>query len=277
MGCGYYGCETDTCIIQTIDLPKDHISLCLLINPMHTTMKKRILGVLTVVWLFTGCETTQQILSTLPASSGQTGSTAQIAAGLKEALTIGTQNSTGRLSSINGFFANAALKILMPPEAKKVESTLRNVGFGGLVDKAVLAMNRGAEEAAKSATPIFVNAIRQMTITDAIGILRGGDFAATNYFKQKTTDALTTAFRPVINSALKNVDATKYWSDIFSTYNKFSSTPVNTDLTAYVTEKAIAGIFHEVGLEEQKIRQDPAARVTDLLKTVFGSPLAQTR
>lgn len=240
-------------------------------------MKKRILGALTVLWLFTGCETTQQILSTLPASTGQTGSTAQIAAGLKEALTIGTQNSTGRLSSINGFFANAALKILMPPEAKKVESTLRNVGLGGLVDKAVLAMNRGAEEAAKSATPIFVNAIRQMTITDAIGILRGGDFAATNYFRQKTTDALTTAFRPVINNALKNVDATKYWSDIFSTYNKFSSTPVNTDLTAYVTEKAIAGIFHEVGLEEQKIRQDPAARVTDLLKTVFGSPLAQTR
>ncbi|GEP97850.1 DUF4197 domain-containing protein [Chitinophaga cymbidii] len=240
-------------------------------------IKFGITGCLAALLLCTGCETTQQILNSLPATTGQTGGTAQIAAGLKEALTIGTQNSANRLSSVNGFFANAALKILMPPEAKKVESTLRNVGLGSVVDKAILAMNRGAEEAAKSATPIFVNAIRQMSITDAIGILRGGDFAATNYFKQKTTAALTDAFRPVISNALKNVDATKYWADVFSVYNKFSTTPVNTDLTAYVTEKALAGIFHEVGLEEQKIRRDPAARVTELLKTVFGSSLAQTR
>jgi hypothetical protein len=138
-------------------------------------------------------------------------------------------------------------------------------------------MNRGAEEAAKSATPIFVNAIKQMTITDAIGILKGGNNAATNYFKQKTTAALTTAFRPAINDALKKVDATKYWGDVFSVYNKFSSTPVNTDLAGYVTERAVSGIFHEVALEEQKIRQDPAARVTDLLKTVFGSAMAQNK
>jgi hypothetical protein len=163
----------------------------------------------------------------------------------------------------------------MPPEAQKVETTLRNVGLGSVVDKAVLAMNRGAEEAAKSATPIFVNAIRQMSITDALGILRGGDFAATNYFKQKTTAALTSAFRPVITDALGKVNATRYWADVFSMYNKFSKTPVNTDLTAYVTERAIDGIFHEVGLEEQKIRRDPAARVTELLKTVFGSAMAQ--
>lgn len=239
-------------------------------------MKKTFLASIIALLLFTGCESTQQILQNLPMNSGQL-SSAQIAAGLKEALTIGTQNGTSRLSSVNGFFANAALKILMPPEAQKVESTLRNVGLGSVVDKAVLAMNRGAEEAAKSATPIFVNAIKQMTITDAIGILRGGNNAATNYFKQKTTAALTTAFRPVINDALKKVDATKYWGDVFSVYNRFSSTPVNTDLAAYVTEKAVAGIFHEVALEEQKIRQDPAARVTDLLKTVFGSQMAQNK
>jgi hypothetical protein len=149
--------------------------------------------------------------------------------------------------------------------------------MGSVVDKAVLAMNRGAEEAAKSATPIFVNAIKQMSITDAVGILKGGDFAATNFFKQKTTADLTNAFRPVIAEALKKVDATKYWGDVFSLYNKFSSTPVNTDLSSYVTEKAVAGIFLEVGLEEQKIRKDPAARVTDLLKTVFGSAAAQTK
>jgi len=238
-------------------------------------MKNFYLACTLSIFLFSGCETTQQILNSIPQTTTGGTNTMQIAAGLKEALTIGTQNSANRLSAPNGFFANAVLKILMPPEAQKVESTLRNVGLGSVVDKAILAMNRGAEEAAKSATPIFVNAIRQMSITDAIGILRGGDFAATNYFKQKTTAALTNAFRPVINDALGKVNATRYWSDVFSMYNKFSKTPVNTDLTAYVTERAIDGIFHEVGLEEQKIRRDPAARVTELLKTVFGSAMAQ--
>lgn len=240
------------------------------------TMKQKLFAGIIALLFFTGCESTQQILQNLPKQPGGL-YPAQVAAGLKEALTIGTQNSANRLSSVNGFFANAALKILMPPEAQKVESTLRGVGLGSVVDKAVLAMNRGAEEAAKSATPIFVNAIKEMTITDAMGILKGGNNAATNYFKQKTTTALTTAFRPVINDALKKVDATKYWGDVFSVYNRFSSTPVNTDLSAYVTERAISGIFHEVALEEQKIRQDPAARVTDLLKTVFGSQLAQSK
>jgi hypothetical protein len=237
-------------------------------------MKTAFFSCLLISLLLTSCETSQQILNNLPTTMGQANNTNQIAAALKEALTIGTQNSATRLSAVNGFFANAALKILMPPEAQKVESTLRNVGMGSVVDKAVLAMNRGAEEAAKSATPIFVNAIKQMSITDAMGILKGGDFAATNFFKQKTTADLTNAFRPVIAEALKKVDATKYWSDLFSVYNKFSSTPVNTDLSSYVTEKAVAGIFLEVGLEEQKIRKDPAARVTDLLKTVFGSVAA---
>lgn len=237
---------------------------------------KRLFLVLGILCLSTSCETSQQILQNLPTTVAGQPSYTQIAAGLKEALTIGTQNSTNRLSAVNGFFANAALKILMPPEAQKVESTLRNLGMGNVVDKAILSMNRGAEEAAKSATPIFVNAIKQMSITDAIGILRGGQTSATDYFKSKTTAELTNAFKPVIAEALKKVDATKYWSDVFSLYNKFSSTPVNTDLSAYVTEKAIAGIYFEVAAEEAKIRQDPAARVTDLLKTVFGSTLAQT-
>lgn len=239
-------------------------------------MKRLILVCLGILCFSTGCETSQQILKNLPNTVGQPNTT-QIAAALKEALTIGTQNSADRLSAANGFFANAALKILMPPEAQKVESTLRNLGMGSLVDKAILSMNRGAEDAAKSAAPIFVNAIKQMSITDAVGILRGGNNAATNYFKDKTTLALTDAFKPVIAEALKKVDATKYWTDVFNVYNKFSSTPVNTDLSAYVTEKAIAGIYTEVAAEEAKIRQDPAARVTDLLKTVFGSALATTK
>jgi hypothetical protein len=220
------------------------------------------------------CQAAKNILNNLPSDDANL-TTEQIVSGLKEALTVGTQNSTTHLSTVDGFFKNAAIKILMPEEAKKVESTLRNVGFGNVVDKAVLSMNRAAEDASKAATPIFINAIKQMTITDALGILKGGDFAATTYFKNKTTNALTNAFKPVINKALEDVDATKHWNDVFSVYNKFSSQPVNTDLSAYVTGKAIDGIFHEVGLEEQKIRKNPAARVTDILKRVFGSSAAQ--
>ncbi len=231
-------------------------------------MKIIAIGLISFMVLGTGCESTQQILSGLP--QGTSTNSLQVAAGLKEALSIGASNSTTRLSSVNGFFSNAALKILMPEEAKKVESTLRSIGLGSLVDKAIQSMNRGAEEASKSALPIFKDAIQQMTINDAMGILKGGDFAATNYFKGKTNDALTQSFRPVIESSLKKVDATKYWNDVFSAYNKVSRTPVNTDLTAYVTEKAIAGIFHELAQEEQKIRKDPAARVTELLKKVFS-------
>jgi hypothetical protein len=195
----------------------------------------------------------------------------QIAEGLKQALTIGTQNSTARLSAVDGFFANAAIKILMPPEAQNVEKTLRRFGMGNLIDKTILSLNRAAEDAAKSAAPIFIDAIKQMSISDAIGILKGGDFAATDYFKQKTTAALTAAFKPVISKSLEKTNATKYWSDVFTAYNRFSSKPVNTDLTAYATQKAIDGIFYEVRLEEQKIRKDPTARVTDLLKQVFGN------
>ena len=231
-----------------------------------------------VVMAFSGCESAQQVLNSLPNSSTGNGglTTQQIAAGLKEALTVGTQNSTTQLSAVDGFFKDAAIKILMPPEAQKVVSTLQSVGFGSVVDKAVLSMNRAAESAAKSATPIFVNAIKQMTITDAIGILKGGNQSATNYFKNKTTKALTTAFSPVVNNALKSTDATKYWNDVFTVYNQFSTNKINTDLTAYVTGKAIDGIFYQVGLEEQKIRKNPAARVTDLLKKVFGSSLANS-
>jgi len=216
------------------------------------------------------CTPLQQATGNLPGSSNNTSGQQKIVAGLKQALTIGTQNSTNKLSAVDGFFADAAVKILMPPEAQDVEKTLRRFGLGSLVDKTVLSLNRAAEDAAKSATPIFVDAIKHMTISDALGILRGGDFAATNYFKEKTTASLTTAFKPVISKSLNKVDATKYWSDVFTAYNRFATKKVETDLTAYVTQKAIDGIFYEVGLEEQKIRKDPAARVTDLLKQVFG-------
>jgi len=238
---------------------------------------KKLAIILFVFVTMSGCETAQQVLNSLPDAAGTNGlSSAQIAAGLKEALTVGTQNSTSQLSAVDGFFKNAAIKILMPPEAEKVVSTLKTIGLNSLVDKAVLSINRAAEDASKSATPIFVNAIKQMTITDAIGILKGGNNAATNYFKSKTTADLTATFSPIVNKALQQTSATKYWNDIFTAYNQFTKNKVETDLSSYVTGKAIDGIFYEVAIEEQKIRQNPAARVTDLLKKVFGSSLANS-
>lgn len=212
----------------------------------------------------------KSVTRVLSGSQGEDLSAATIADGLKEALETGTQRSAQKLSAVDGFFKDAAIKILMPEEAKKVEQKLRTLGMGAQVDNAILSMNRAAEDASKSAAPIFVNAIKQMTIQDAAGILQGGDFAATNYLESKTTPQLTESFRPVIEQSLAKVDATKYWNTIFSTYNKFSASPVNTDLAAYVTEKALTGIFYQVSLEEQKIRKDPAAQTTELLKKVFG-------
>jgi hypothetical protein len=195
----------------------------------------------------------------------------EIISGLKEALNVGTNNASKQLSAVDGFFKDAAIKILMPDEAKKVESKLRGLGMGKQVDNAILSMNRAAEDAAREVAPIFMNAIKGMTIGDGVSILKGGDFAATNYLKDKTTASLTEKFRPVIEASLEKVNATKYWNTIFSTYNKFSLEKVNPDLTAYVTEKALAGVFHQVGLEEQKIRKDPLARTTDILKKVFNN------
>lgn len=197
--------------------------------------------------------------------------TTDVVAGLKEALETGTNRSVQQVSLTDGFFRDAVIKVLMPAEAKKVESTLRNFGMGRQVDEAILSMNRAAEDAAKDAAPIFVNAIRSMTIQDAWGILRGGDSSATRYLREKTTASLVQAFRPVIERSLEKVNATRHWNTVFSNYNKFSKDKVNTDLAAYVTEKALFGIFHQVAQEEMKIRKDPAARTTEILKKVFGS------
>jgi Protein of unknown function (DUF4197) len=203
-------------------------------------------------------------------SSGAGLSNDDIVSGLKEALRVGTDSSSKKLSKLDGFFGDAAIKILMPEEAKKVESSLRSMGMGSMVDKAILSMNRAAEDAASGVGNIFWNSIKTMSVSDGIGILRGGDFAATDYLKKTTTAELTEKFRPVIEASLTKVDATKYWKDVFSKYNMFSAKKVNTDLTAYVTERALSGLFYNISLEEQKIRKDPAAQVTDLLKKVFG-------
>jgi len=140
-----------------------------------------------------------------------------------------------------------------------------------MVDNAELSMNRAAEDASKAAAPIFLNAIKQMTVSDALTILRGSDTAATGYLRKTTSPELISAFRPVIEASLKKVNATKYWKDVFDTYNKFASNPVDTDINSYVTARALDGIFYYVAQEEIGIRKDPAARVTDILKRVFGS------
>ncbi len=206
-------------------------------------------------------------------SSGSLGgnlSNDDIINGLREALRVGTDSSAKKLGKLDGFLGDAAIKILMPEEAQKVEKTLRSVGMGKLVDKAIVSMNRAAEDAASGVGDLFWTAIKQMSINDGLQILRGGDFAATDYLKRTTTMELTSKFRPVIEGALIKTDATKYWGDVFSNYNKFSKDKVNTDLTAYVTERALAGLFHNISMEEQKIRKDPAAQVTGILKKVFG-------
>jgi len=204
------------------------------------------------------------------ATSGNGLSNDEIINGLKEALRIGTDSSARRLGKLDGFFGDAAIKVLMPEEAKKIESTLRSLGIGPVVDKAILSMNRAAEDAAGGVGNIFWDAIKKMSITDGLKILRGGDFAATDYLKSVTAAELTEKFRPVIEASLVKVDATRYWKDMFTTYNRFSGKPVNTDLAAYVTERALSGLFLKISLEEQKIRKNPAAQVTDMLKKVFG-------
>jgi hypothetical protein len=210
--------------------------------------------------------------STNTGGTSGTPSQSEIANGLKEALQVGAQNATGRLSAVNGFLGNAAIKILMPPEAKKVENTLREFGFGSQVDRAITSMNRAAEDASAKALPIFGDAIRSITINDGLSILRGSNDAATQYLKGKTTTSLTTAFRPVIQQSLDKVNATAYWKELFTIYNKLPTTrsKVNTDLAGYVTERALSGVFVNIADEELKIRTNPAARVSDLLKKVFG-------
>jgi hypothetical protein len=191
--------------------------------------------------------------------------------GLKEALQTGAARGSEKLSVADGYFANAAIKILMPAEAKKVESTLRNFGMGKQVDEMILTMNRAAENAAREAAPIFINAVKQMSIKDGWSILKGTDTAATQFLRNATTSPLTEAFRPIVESALAKLDASKYWNKVFSTYNQFSKEKVNTDLTAYVTERALSGIFYQVAQEEKDIRKNPAARTTELLKKVFAN------
>ncbi|RZK63713.1 MAG: DUF4197 domain-containing protein [Pedobacter sp.] len=195
----------------------------------------------------------------------------EMSLGLKEALQSGVSSVVNKLSAENGFLGNAAIKIVFPQEAQKVENTLRSLGLNSLADNVIMSLNRAAEDAVKSATPIFVNAIKQMSFQDVTNILLGGSDAATQYFKRATNAALVAKFRPVISNSINKVGATKYWTDVTTTYNKLPLvTPIQTDLTGYVTEKAITSLFREIAAEELKIRQNTTSRSTVLLQKVFA-------
>jgi hypothetical protein len=205
----------------------------------------------------------------LPSSPGL--SADEIAGGLKEALQKGAQTGTAKLSSPGGFLENAALKIIMPPEAQKIESTLRRLGFNQLMDDMIVSMNRAAEDACKKAVPIFTTAIREMTITDGINILRGSDTSATSFLRIKTNTALAQSFSPIIKTSLDKVNATQYWEKIITTYNSVPliGKKMNPDLVAYVTDKSLSGIYTEIASQEKDIRANPAARTSTLLQKVF--------
>jgi hypothetical protein len=242
-------------------------------NKLIKCVKKRIL-LLTIVL---GACTTAQINQAISDAGKTLGndkplSAAEVADGLKEALIKGISNGSDRASQLDGYFKNPEIKIPFPADVKKVEEKLRQIGAGEQVDRFIMTLNRGAEDAAREAKPIFITAIKSMTIEDAWGILKGQDNAATEYLKRTTGAQLKQKFSPVVQNSLDKVSATKYYGDIVGTYNKIPFVDkVNPDLNDYATDKAIDGLFTLIAKEEKNIRQDPVARTTDLLKKVFGS------
>lgn len=195
----------------------------------------------------------------------------KVASGLKEALLIGTENAVKQTGTLDGYLKNEAIKILMPEKLQKMDKMLRFAGFGPKLDEFVMSMNRAAENAAPQARDIFWGAIKEMSIMDAHGILTGGDTAATDYFKEKTTGDLTETFGPIVKEALDDVGATRQYKDLVGRFERMPFVSSESlDLDAYVVAKALDGLFFVVAQEETKIRKNPAARVTDLLREVFG-------
>jgi len=230
-------------------------------------MKKLVL-LLLVSFALNSCD----LLSKIPTGTGTGVTEAEAGEGIKEALGQGLVKAVLQLNKEDGFFKDAFYKILLPPDAKKIENTLRDLGMGKMVDKAILQINRAAEDAAGQAKPIFVDAIKNISISDAIGLVKNGDTSATHFFRVKTPEKLNAAFQPVIKASLDKLEATKYYGDIVNTYNNFPTTlkKLNPDLNAFVTNRATEALFDLVAKEELNIRQNLAARTTDLLRKVFG-------
>lgn len=192
--------------------------------------------------------------------------------GIREALVNGTGESVKTVSALNGYWGNPEIKIPFPPEASEMESKLRAIGMSKKVDEFNESMNRAAEKAATEAKPIFIAAIKGMTVKDAINIVRGANNAATVYLQNTTSPELVTKFKPIIKNSLDNVNATRYWNDLITIYNKIPLVKkMNPDLSDYVTHKAIDGLFVMIAKEELRIRKDPVARTSELLRRVFGN------
>ena len=226
------------------------------------------ISVLSVVSSYAGLfDDVMKGLNSPPASSDDS----TIASGLKEALSIGTDNAVKSVSQTDGYFGNQMIKILMPKKIQNVAEVLKKIGYEQQVDDFILSMNRAAEKAAPMAASFFIDAIKEMTFDDAKKILSGGDTSATDFFKDKTHDKLFSAFKPIVSSSMNEVGATRSYKDMMSQYESVPFLPKESvDLDNYVTNKSLDGLFYMVGQEEKKIRTNPAARVTDLLKSVFG-------
>ncbi len=235
------------------------------------THGKLIAAALLTAAAFSSAQTVDPLKLTKSNSNSKSSNT-DIVAGLKEALKVGSDNAVSLTGVTDGYFGNAAIKILMPQQLQSVEKGLRALGQGAKVDEFVLSMNRAAEKAAPAAKAIFWDAITGMTFEDARKILGGGDTAATDYFRAKTGDALTAAFRPVVTDSMKDVGVTQQYKQLQSAYQSvpFASSLPSFDIEQYVVAKALDGLFLVLGEQERKIRTDPAARATDLLKKVFG-------
>lgn len=236
---------------------------------------KRLAGVVGIAGIVAGCAgMPPELGQVLGQMGGMTGTAplgeADIAAGLKEALAVGTERAVERVGVADGFWRNAAINIPLPEQLKKVEKALRTFGQGRTVDEFHLSLNRAAEAAAPEAAAIFGTAIRSMTLADARQILNGPDNAATEYFRGKTLPALTARFKPIVTKATASVGATRKYKELATKVSKVSSSFQLQDLDAYVTDRALAGLFVTLADEELKIRKDPAARTTELLKRVFG-------
>lgn len=240
-------------------------------------MKIRYL-LLASVFSFVGAMPLKAQLIKLPKSvkdlthkSGDKPTETEASQALKEALNKGVDKAVKGLARPDGFLGSDVYKILLPPQAEKMESTLRKMGMGSEVDKMVATMNHGAEQAVGEAKQVFINSIKQMTVQDALGIVTGGNGSATEYLKRTSQDSLRARFKPIVQEALNKTGATRNWADLARAYNKVPFTqPVETDLNAYVTGKALEAIFDEVRKQEDEIRQDPAARTSQLLQKVFG-------
>jgi len=234
-------------------------------------MKKLYLPFVLLSLILTGClESTSSMLTNPAPKSGLDEKT--VIAGLKEALNVGTKNAVSLVSKADGYYKNPRISIPLPKDLKDVADTLKKIGLQKKVDEFVETLNRAAEKAAPKAVDIFVDAVTKMTVQDAMGILKGKDDEATRYFERKTRQALYEVFKPVVKKVLDEVGVTKLYKEILNAYNSIPGTKkISFDLDDYATNKALDGLFVMLADEEKKIRRDPAARVTDLLRKVFGS------